>query len=54
MKKYSVSIKLLTLKDNIHTDLRTSHAKFLGKGSQHREEDSKIKRVHYIEISTLY
>ena len=34
---------LLTVKDNIHTDLRTSHAKFLGKGSQDREEDAENK-----------
>ena len=40
MKKYSVSIRLLTVKNNIHTDLRTSHAQFLGKGSQYGEEDS--------------
>ena len=29
------------MKDSIHTDLRTSHAQFLGKGSQYREEDSE-------------
>ena len=45
-------MRLLTVKDNIHADLRTSHAHFLGKGSQYREEDfeNKIfvkKRVHY-------
>ena len=43
MKKYSMSTRFLTVEDNNHTDLRTSHAKFLGKGSQYREEDSKIK-----------
>ena len=43
MKKYSVSIRLLTVKDNSHTDLRTSYAQFLGKGSQCREEDSENK-----------
>ena len=43
MKKYSVSTKLLTVKDNIYTDLRTSHAQFLGKGSQHGEEDAENK-----------
>ena len=42
-EKYSVSVRLLTMKDNIHTDLRTSHAQLLGKGSQYREEDSKNK-----------
>ena len=39
IKKYSVSIRLLTEKGSIHTDLRTSCAQFLGKGSQYREED---------------
>ena len=39
MKKYSLSIRLLTVKDDIRTDLRTSHAQFLGKCSQYREED---------------
>ena len=43
MKKYSVSIRLLTVKDNSHTALRTSHAQFSGKGSQYREEDSENK-----------
>ena len=31
------------MKDNSHTDLRTSHAQFWGKGSQYREEDSENK-----------
>ena len=31
------------MKDNIHSDLRTSHAQFFGKGSQYREEDSENK-----------
>ena len=31
MKKYSVSIRLLTVKNNSHTDLRTSHAQLSGK-----------------------
>ena len=43
MKKYSVSVRLLTMKDNSHTDLRTSHGQFLGKGSQYGEEDSENK-----------
>ena len=30
-EKYSVSMRLLTVKDNIHTELRTSHAQVLGK-----------------------
>ena len=36
MEKYS-------MKDNIETDLRTSYAQFLGKGSQLRKEDSENK-----------
>ena len=36
-------MKLLTVKDNSHTDLRTSHAQVLGKSSQYREEDSENK-----------
>ena len=35
--------KAFTVKDNIHTNLRTSHAQFSGKGSQYREEDSENK-----------
>ena len=31
------------MKDNSHTDLRTSHVQFLGKGSRYREEDSENK-----------
>ena len=31
------------MKDNSHTGLRTSHAQFLGKDSQYREEDSENK-----------
>ena len=42
-EKYSMSIRLLTVKDDIHMDSRTSHAQFLGKGSQYREEDSENK-----------
>ena len=34
------------MKDNIHTDLRTSHVQFLGKGNQDREEDSENKICH--------
>ena len=43
MQKYSMSIRLLTRKDNIHMDLRTSRTQFLGKGRQHRDEDSENK-----------
>ena len=31
------------MKDNIHKNLRTSQAQFLGKGSQYREEHSENK-----------
>ena len=41
MKKYSMSVRLLTLKDNSHADMRTSPAQLLEKGCQHGEEDSK-------------
>ena len=40
-EKYSMSIRLLTVKDNSHEDMRTSHLQLLGKGFQHGEEDSK-------------
>ena len=43
MKK---SIRLLTVENNSHADMSTSHAQFLGKGCQHGEEDSKIKFCH--------
>ena len=50
-KKYSLAIRLLSMKGNVHTDLRTFHAQLLRKGSQYREEDSEnkivINRVHY-------
>ena len=39
-EKYSVSFRLLTVKDNIYMDLWTQ---FLGKGSQYREEDAENK-----------
>ena len=42
-KKYSMSIRLLTVKNNSHADMRTFHAQLLEKGCQHGEEDSKIK-----------
>ena len=41
--KNFVSIRLLTVKDNIHTVLGTSREQFLGKSSQYREEDSENK-----------
>ena len=40
------------MKDNIHMDLRTSHAQFLGKGSQCREEDSENKILSQKEYIT--
>ena len=43
MKKYSVPIRLLTVKDNIHTDLRTSHTQFLGKAVSIERKTPKIK-----------
>ena len=43
MKKYFVSIRLLTIKNNSHTDWRTSHAQLSEKGCQYREEDYKNK-----------
>ena len=43
MKKYSVSIRLLTITNNSHTDLRTSHAQISGKGCQYKEEDYENK-----------
>ena len=43
MKIYCISIRLLTVKNSNHADLRTSHAQLLGKGSQYREEDSENK-----------
>ena len=43
MKKYSVSIRLLTVKNNSHTNLRTSHAQLSEKGRQYREEDYENK-----------
>ena len=40
-EKYSVSIRFLTVKNNSHTDLRTSHAQLSEKDCQYREEDSE-------------
>ena len=40
MKKYSMSIRPLTVKNNSRTDMRTSHAQ---KRFQQGEEDSKNK-----------
>ena len=43
MKKYSMSIRLFTVKSNSYEDMRTSYAQVLEKGCQHEEEDSKNK-----------
>ena len=42
-EKHSMSVKLLTVKNYSHADMRTSHAQLLGKGFQHGEEDFKNK-----------
>ena len=52
MKKYSVSIRLLTVKSNSHMDLRTSHAQPLGKGCQHGEDDYENKILSNKEYIT--
>ena len=52
MKKYSVSIRLLTVKNNSHTDRRTSHAQFSEKGCQYREEDYENKVLSQKEYIT--
>ena len=44
-KKYSVSIRLLTVKNNSHMDLKTSHAQLSEKGCQYREEDYENKSL---------
>ena len=36
-------MRLLTVKNNSHADLRTSHTQRSGKGCQYREEDSENK-----------
>ena len=38
-----MSIRLLTVKNNSHTDMGTSHAQFLEKGCQHGDKDYKNK-----------
>ena len=52
MKKYSVFMRLLTVKNNSHADMRTCHAQLLEKGFQHREEDSKNKILSEKEYIT--
>ena len=41
MKKYSMSVRPLTVKNNNHADMRTSHAQLLRKSCQYGEDDSK-------------
>ena len=41
MKKYSVSVRPLTIKNFSHTDLRTFQAQFSENGCQYREEGSE-------------
>ena len=36
-------MRLFTVKNNSHADMRTAHAQLLEKGYQHGEEDSKNK-----------
>ena len=38
-----MSIRLLTVKNNSHADMKTSYAQLLEKGYQHGDEDSKNK-----------
>ena len=46
MKKCSMSLRLLTVKDTSGTNLRTSHTQLSGKGSQYRKEDSENKILY--------
>ena len=43
MKKYSLSIRLLTVKNSGNADLRTSHAQLSKKACQPKEDDSENK-----------
>ena len=43
MKKHSMSIRLFTIKNDSHADIRTPHAQLLEEGCYHGEEDSKNK-----------
>ena len=42
VEKYSVSIRLLTVKSNSNADMRTSHEQHLEKGCQHGDSRNKI------------
>ena len=52
MKKFSVSIRLLTVKENNYTGLRTSHAQFLRKAVSMKRKTLKIKFCHKKEYIT--
>ena len=52
MKKYSVSIRLLTEKNNSHTGLRTYHPQLSEKGCQREEEDYENKILSEKEYIT--
>ena len=65
IKEYSVSIRLLTINNHSHTDLRTSYVQLSRKGCQYKEEDRENKilsqkeyiageEVKIIEIIFLY
>ena len=43
LKKYSMSVRPLTIKNNSHAGMRTSHAQLSGKSCQHRQDESKNK-----------
>ena len=43
MKKHFVFIRFLTVKNNSHADMRSSHKQVLEKGFQHGDEESTNK-----------
>ena len=43
MKKYSMSVRPVTVKNNSHVDMRTSRTQLSRKSCQHGEDDSKNK-----------
>ena len=54
-EKYSLSIRLLTIKNNSHADLRSSHTQLSEKDCQYIEEDSENKilsQEEYIPVKT--
>ena len=46
MKKYSMSVRPLTVKNNSHADMRTSHAQLSGKAVSMERTTTKIKFCH--------